>query len=167
MDITELDPGANFDDPDAPDTDDDEITDDSDDIYQALMELQEAGIELVEEDRPVVSKRTPKEPETPWESYLRMLVQYPGKTVRLFEYSGEDARAKARRRGTTIRNRLIKTNPEELWLVTWDFVKSDESWRVYVSYERDRTETELTELAEKQEKARERGRHAAATRAKK
>lgn len=165
-DIIQLEPEAAFDDPDAPDEITDDVTalSDVDEIVQALLELKEAGIQLVEEDRPVTAKRTPAAQVLPWEQYLRFLVDTPSKTVRLFSYTGEDARSKARRRAAEVRKRLFKTNPQELWNISHDFVKADESWRVYVSYERDRTETEMAELHVKMLEAQERGRHAAAIR---
>ena len=172
-DITEIEPDAAFD----PEEDEYEAADEYiaadeqnevDELVQSLLELREAGIELIEEQRPVVEKRRPSEPVMPWEQYLQFLTQTPGKTVRLFRYSvaehGEEARAKARRRAREVLRRLEKTNPTEIWSVTWDFVKEDESWRVYISYERERTETEMAEFNQKIVEAQERGRHAAAVR---
>ena len=166
-DITELEPDAAFDPEDeyAPEED---ASNEVDELVQSLLELREAGIELIEESRPIVEKRRPTEPVMPWEDYLKFLVETPGKTVRLFRYSvadhGEEARGKARRRAREVLRRLEKANPTEIWSVTWDFVKEDESWRVYVSYERDRTETEIAEYNQKIIEAQERGRHAAAIR---
>jgi hypothetical protein len=160
-----IEPESTFDAPDAPDVEDDlsgEFT--ADDLVRILRELDEAGIELVEEGRPEHAKRTVAETVLPWEQYLKFLTEYPGKTVRLFRYTGEDARAKARRRAGEVKKRLAKANPQECWNIDWQFVKDDESWRVYVSYERDYTETEMAEQHTKMLAAQERGRHAAAVR---
>jgi len=166
IDITELEPESTFDDPNSLDDAVDDIDDENavDDLAATLMELKEAGIELVIEERPVIAKRSVKAPVLPWEEYLALLTDAPGKTVRLFVYHGEEGRAKARRRAHEILKRLESANPQECWSVTWDYVKEDESWRVYVSYERDYTETELAEKSVKKLAAQDRARHAAATR---
>jgi hypothetical protein len=171
-DITALEPEAAFDPVDEegyydPELENDTEPDPVDALVASLRELHEAGIEPVSENRPTPPpKRSPSSPIMPWEDYLAFLTQTPGKTVRLFKFQGPstEARAKARRRASEVKNRLLKTNPQEIWDITWDFVKEDESWRVYVSYDRDRTETEMAELNAKHLAAQERGRHAAEVR---
>lgn len=159
-----IEPESTFDSPVEDDLSDEPESFTADDLVRVLRELEEAGVELVEEGRPEHAKRTVAETVLPWEQYLKFLTEYPTKTVRLFRYTGEDARAKARRRAGEVKKRLAKANPQECWNIDWQFVKDDESWRVYVSYERDYTETEMAEQHTKMLAAQERGRHAASVR---
>ncbi len=139
--------------------------DDPDDIVNTLLRLREVGVPVDFEDRPVVvPKRQPTAPEMPWEEYLGFLTNHPGRTVRLFTFTGENSRIKARSRAREVIKRLAKIHPEEKWSITWDFVKKDESWRVYANYDREYTEQEMAQIHEKQLALQARGRHAAAAR---
>jgi hypothetical protein len=147
------------------DTDSDSPGDDVDEVVAILTSLREVGVDVAFEARPVViPKRKPSSPEMPWEEYLGFLTNYPGHSVRLFSFTGEDARTKARTRAKEVAKRIDKTHPEEKWDITWDSVKEDDSWRVYASYDREFTEAEMAEKHAKQEAQAERGRHASAVR---
>lgn len=120
-------------DPDA--TDDDEVTPASE-VPASRPTVEIPGFALAIEDRPVkVTRNANPKRELAWEEYLAFLKQRPGTTARVFMFVGEDAQSNARARARSMRARLVKTQPEDMWNVTAELVKEDGSYRVYATYD--------------------------------
>lgn len=102
------------------------------------------GFSLLFEDRPVVVKatRSPRV-ELAWEEYLEFLKKTPGKAIRLFEFTGDEARKSAQARARSVKSRLRRTKAADIYEVTADEIKGTDTWRVYASYERAATPEEI------------------------
>lgn len=119
------------------------------------------GLSLAVEEPPekIVRPRLVKV-EVPWESYLLFLRKTPGKTVRLFEFTGDEAKKRASQRARSMRSRLSKTLPHELFTVDSVDMKNGH-YRVYARYDRKAMAEEIARRKEIAEGRIARGHHAA------
>lgn len=111
--------------------------------------------------------RNPRPKQTPWELVLNGLREFPGEYVKFYMFTeeghGPEYVRAARSRANTMRRRLVKQAPDQEWSV--EAVEGpDGSYRVYVKYIGEASTELMTKRIEGIEAAKERGRHAAATR---
>lgn len=148
------------------------VNDDFDDELAAILESQFADLDLpgftAAIERPVdkvVRQRGRKEKVVAWEEFLAFLKDRPGVTVRLFSFEGtQDGKKAASQRARSMRKRLIENEPAEVWNIISEYVKEDEAYKIFCTYERPATDEEVAEREATKLAAQERGRHAAASR---
>lgn len=129
------------------------------------------GFTLDFEDPPAEPERVGRRAKVvlAWEEYLHFLKEFPGKWVKVFEFSGEEAKEKARARARSVNRRLIKTQPSDIWEIKAVEDRDDEGkltgvWKVYAQFVRPATLEEVKNRMEAHEAAVERGKVAAAAR---
>jgi len=151
----------------------DQIDDDSDDSDSSdPIELPESdeldGISLEWEDRPVKAVREyRRKVELAWEEYLSLLTkpENAGRTIRVFSFSGEGAKKSASARARSIRARLVRTQPTELYEITADEVDSEVPvYNVYASYLGEADEATVAHRLEVHEARMANGKRVAAAR---
>lgn len=129
------------------------------------------GFDLAFEAPPATPIKTPRPTKVvlAWEEFLSFVIETPGRWIRVFEFGGEEAKAKARARGRSMRTRLIKTQPGEEWeiLVAEDRDSDGKLtgvWKVYAQYVGKASAELVADRQAKAVAATERGKRAAAAR---
>ena len=133
-------------------------------IFEDTATMERLGFSLAIEEPPVKTRkqREPSLRKTPWEDYLLVLKTQPGWYVRWFAFvDGEDepegtAKKAAQQRARSMRNRMEKIYPGDIFEIDAVEDKEDGSWKVFAEYEREATEDELEERVAKMEARQER-----------
>ena len=130
------------------------------------------GFSLAFEDRPVYQTRSRvKKVILAWEQYLDFLTseENTGKTVRVFSFSGDEAKKNAQARARSIRSRLIKSQPHQEYLITVDEIKDADvpMFNVYASYTGPASEETVQARHDEHERRVAHGQYVASLRAKK